>query len=66
MSVACQCDRCGKMYPYIYNSKDPNAFVCAHINANRTLEKSGEVYDLCPSCFNELTKWLENNKEYEG
>ena len=57
MSEAKKCDRCGNFYD-IYETDN-------HTAGFRFLDKwhnrsSQTIYDLCPDCMEELTKWLAN------
>lgn len=59
MSDAKKCDRCGKFYDAYEPINDASGF--RFINSwNGALQG---IYDLCPDCMEELTKWLTNPKE---
>ena len=67
MANARKCDRCGLYYNEYnvkYNAEKINGINLLNIGWNNKYFSHGP-YDLCPTCSDELMKWLRKEKESE-
>lgn len=62
MSLACKCDRCGKLYERYRDTKygNANGFQFCRISSEGIVESRLIENDLCPKCMEELKGWFKN------
>lgn len=62
MSLACKCDRCGKLYERYRGTGygDANGFQFCRMDIRGSIDARNAERDLCPECMEELKKWFKN------
>lgn len=66
MSLAKQCDRCGRFYRdepiQIGKIKEVNSLGLITTTHNNSSYGVRHCYDLCPDCLESLSDWIKNDK----
>lgn len=75
MSLAKECDRCGKLYtPYNLKTGEFNGVCKIRINKQGDIDYMGMNWDLCPECFEtyknfinmSMGEWIFSKTYYEA
>ena len=61
MSMAIRCDRCGEVFDWSEDN-DWNGACFVFNGANHSVKDFSGVYDLCPSCVEELEYWFKGEQ----
>ena len=63
MANAKICDRCGELYSLSTSQEYILIRVKKHDPSVWTIRLQGDVLDLCDTCLDELTKWVQKGNE---
>lgn len=61
MSIACKCDRCGKLFEMSNEGRGYHipAIEIQYRDLWRNTSNDCKIYELCYECFDELLRWIQ-------